>query len=367
MTNIDADTLRMWLEDGRPVTVLDVRLTEDRQESAIPGSVHVDAYRALKSNDPAALAHVDLPAGIPVVAVCNAGNTSKIAARQLDARGIEVLSLDGGMRAWGLVWNTADVPVPGSAATVVQVRRSAKGCLSYVIGSAGKAAVIDPSVDPAVYIGICRERGWQIQCVLDTHVHADHVSRARPLATTTGAELVLPQNNRAAFLFRPIRNGEVLSVGESMLTALYTPGHTNESMSFVLDGRAVFTGDTLFVRGVGRPDLHNSPEAAVIAARRLHHSLAQLLALGPETVVLPGHTAGPVPFDRTPVCTTVAAVRSANPLLAAGEEEFSRTIVASLPPTPPNYSQITRVNESDEPLPDDLAQLEAGANRCAIT
>lgn len=367
MTSIDTDTLRRWLDEGRPVTVLDVRTAEDRRESAIPGSVHVDAYHALKANDPAALDGVGLPSGVPVVTVCNAGHASGLAARQLEGRGVEALSLVGGMRAWGLAWNTADVTVPGLDAQVVQVRRSAKGCLSYVVGSAGEAAVIDPSLDPSVYLDISRERGWVIRFVLDTHIHADHVSRGRALAEASGAELVLPENRRAGYPFRPVRAGETLGLGGATLTALHSPGHTDESTSYVLDGRVVFTGDTLFVRGVGRPDLHNSPEAALAAARRLHHSLRQILALGADTVVLPGHTTGPVPFDRTPVAATVAAVRAASPLLATGEDEFARAVVASLPPTPANYSEITRLNESGATPPSDLAELEAGANRCAVT
>lgn len=366
MAKIDADTLRKWLEEGRPVTVLDVRQGEDRVESAIPGSLHVDAYHALKANDPAALAGIDLPSGVPVVTVCNAGHASGVASCQLEARGVEALSLEGGMRAWGLVWNTADVPVPGSGVEVVQVRRSAKGCLSYVVGSDGEAAVIDASVGPEVYLGICRDHGWSLRYVLDTHVHADHLSRGRALATAAGAEFVLPENRRTAFPFRAIRGGEGLAIGGATLTALHTPGHTGESTSYVLDGRAVFTGDTLFLRGVGRPDLHNSPEEAAASARRLHHSLRQILALGPDTVVLPAHTAGPVPFDRTPVAGSIGAIRAGNPLLAAGEDDFVRAVVASLPPTPPNYARITRLNESGDAPGDDLATLEGGANRCAV-
>src|SRR5947209_16445613 len=100
MMTIDVETLRTWLEEGRPVTVLDVRPTAERAEWAIPGSIHVDAYDALKANDPSALANVAFPSDVPVVTVCAAGKTSLIAAEQLAARGIQALSLDGGMKAW---------------------------------------------------------------------------------------------------------------------------------------------------------------------------------------------------------------------------------------------------------------------------
>src|SRR5216684_2879267 len=128
MMTIDVETLRTWLEERRPVTVLDVRPTVERAEWAIPGSIHIDAYDALKAHNPAALAGVDVPSDVPVVAVCAAGKTSLIAAEQLAARGIEALSLEGGMKAWSLAWNIAEVPVASDTVHVFQVRRAGKGC-----------------------------------------------------------------------------------------------------------------------------------------------------------------------------------------------------------------------------------------------
>src|SRR5437764_15107089 len=93
MMTIDVETLRRWLEEGRPVTILDVRPTAEWAEWAIPGCIHVDAYDALKAHDPAALADVDVPSDIPVVTVCSAGKTSQIAAEQLVARGREAYTL----------------------------------------------------------------------------------------------------------------------------------------------------------------------------------------------------------------------------------------------------------------------------------
>src|SRR3954447_3824449 len=107
----------------------------------------------------------------PVVTVCGAGKVSLIAAEHLRARGFDARSLAGGMKAWSLAWNTAEVSLPDSAATVVQVRRTGKGCLSYLIGSDGEAAVVDASLAPDVYQNLAVEHGWEIRHVLDTHVH----------------------------------------------------------------------------------------------------------------------------------------------------------------------------------------------------
>jgi len=115
------------LERGERVTVVDVRKGEDHAEWSIPGSVHVDAYDALNAGDERAMEGLDLPEGTPVVTVCGRGRSSAVAADQLRRRGHEAFSLEGGMKAWSLAWNTADVPLPGTRAEVMQVRRTGKG------------------------------------------------------------------------------------------------------------------------------------------------------------------------------------------------------------------------------------------------
>ena len=363
---IDVATLRAWLEQGRPVTVLDVRPAEERAEWAIPGSQHVDAYAALKAGDPAALTGLDLPADRPVVTVCAAGKTSQIAAEQLRARGRTAFSLAGGMRAWSLAWNVAEAPLPDSPARVIQVRRTGKGCLSYLIGAGEVAAVIDPALEPDVYLDLAAAHGWRIGHVLETHVHADHLSRARHLADLTGAALHLPAQERTAFLFTPLRDGDALTLGPARLTALHTPGHTPESTCYLLDGRALFTGDTLFLAAVGRPDLHADRDEARAQAHRLYHSLRRLLALPPETMILPGHTSQPIAFDGAPVAAPLTAVRAQTPLLDAAEADFVAQILARLPATPPNHERIIVLNEAGLPPDGDPTELEAGANRCAV-
>jgi glyoxylase-like metal-dependent hydrolase (beta-lactamase superfamily II) len=366
---ISVDELREQLEepaqDERPI-VLDVRPEADWQEWSIPGSLHVDAYARLNANDPAALEAVDLSPQREVVTVCGAGRTSLTAAAQLRRRGMPARSLAGGMKAWSLAWNTAEIALPDNDAVVLQVRRTGKGCLSYVIGSRGTAAVIDPSLDPEVYLQLASQRGWTIAHVLETHIHADHLMRSRLLAARTGATLHLPESDRVAFDAIPLRDGDRLTVGEAVIDVLATPGHTLESVSFLLDGEALFTGDTLFLAAVGRPDLEASPEQAGQRARLLHRSLRRLLALPPQTVILPGHTSQPVAFDGSPLQATLEQVRSGVPLLAVDEDTFARTLLERLPPTPPNHHTIVELNQRGVFPAGDPTDLEAGANRCAI-
>jgi glyoxylase-like metal-dependent hydrolase (beta-lactamase superfamily II) len=364
--SISVEELVDLLNRGEPVTVLDIRGRVDRQEWSIPGSVHIDAYGALREGDPAALNELELPLDRQVVTVCNAGITSKIAMEQLRARGIDAWSLEGGMRAWSLAWNTAEIALAGSSTTVVQVRRTGKGCLSYIVANAGEAAVIDATLDPDIYVELARERGWTITRALDTHLHADHISSSRALAATTGATLHLPTRYRSAFRYAALYDGDAIPVGGATIWAIATPGHTLESMSYFLDEQALFTGDTLFLNAVGRPDLEASLEEATLRARKLFASLTRLKRWPRETVILPGHTDKPVAFNGIPLAMTLGEVVPRIDALWLSEDDFVSYLLARIPQAPENHSLIVSLNEAGATPDGDRMTLEAGANRCAI-
>jgi glyoxylase-like metal-dependent hydrolase (beta-lactamase superfamily II) len=366
MTEIDVATLQNWLEARRDVLVLDVRSDEDRQQWSIPGSRHVNAYHELKAGRPGPLAELTLPPGMPVVTVCNLGRMAAVAAEKLERPANDIFVLQGGMQAWSLAWNSAEVPVKDEGVVVLQVRRTGKGCLSYLIASAGDAAVIDPSLPPEVYGELAKERGWKIASVLDTHIHADHLSRARAFAEQSGATLLLPKQSRVDYPYTPVQDRDVISVGRARLVAIHTPGHTLESTSFLLNDEALFTGDTLFLAGVGRPDLSAQPEEARRRAHLLFESLQRLRRVPENVVLLPGHTSQPVPFDRVPLAAPVEAVFGQLKDWFLSEQEFVERILSRIPPTPPNYTRIVELNETATPPPADVAELEAGANRCAV-
>jgi glyoxylase-like metal-dependent hydrolase (beta-lactamase superfamily II) len=134
----------------------------------------------------------------------------------------------------------------------------------------------------------------------------------------------------------------------------------------LLNGEAAFTGDTLFLTSAGRPDLEGGDrEAAAMRARQLHESISRLLALPASTMILPGHVSEPVPFDEQLLIAQVGEIRQAVPLTRLDLDAFVETVLARIPPTPPNHLRIVELNERGE-LPDDTSELEAGANRCAI-
>jgi glyoxylase-like metal-dependent hydrolase (beta-lactamase superfamily II)/rhodanese-related sulfurtransferase len=364
---IDVETLRRWLDDQQAVTVVDVRTDEDRAQWAIPGSMHVNAYQSLRSGQPGALADTTFPADRPIVTVCGAGRMSLIAADFLSQRGFDVRSLTGGMKVWSLAWNTARVPIKDDGIIMIQVRRTGKGCLSYALISDGDAAVIDASLPVEVYEDIARLQGARIRRVIETHIHADHLSRARQLADRVGAQLLLPQQDRVAFPFVAVQDGDEIPVGSARLTALHTPGHTLESMSYVLTDNAVFTGDTLFTKGVGRPDLHADAAGARERAGALFRSLLSIRALGSDVRVLPAHASEPSAFDGRPVMSHLSAIDQWLGEWLGSEATFVDRVVSRLPETPPNFGRIVELNERGE-MPDvDATELEAGANRCAVS
>lgn len=130
---IEALTLRDGLEAHEPVTVVDIRTADDYAHWAIPGSLHVNAYEALRNGQPGALADLTIPVDRPVVTVCNAGTVSQTAADVLAKRGFDARSLAGGMKAWSLASNAAGIPITDASVHVIQIRRTGKGCLSYIV------------------------------------------------------------------------------------------------------------------------------------------------------------------------------------------------------------------------------------------
>jgi len=193
------------------------------------------------------------------------------------------------------------------------------------------------------------------------------LSRARQLAEAEGAELLLPEQRRVHFPFAAIGDGDRISLGAATITAQRTPGHTDESTSYVLNGKTVFTGDTLFVRGVGRPDLHADAEGARQRARALFDSLTRLRALGPEVLVLPAHTSEPIAFDERAIAGRMGDLETWLSEWLESEQTFVERLVSRLPATPPNFSRIVELNEAGDLPAGDPTDLEAGANRCAVS
>ena len=230
------------------------------------------------------------------------------------------------------------------------------GCLahaSYLLGSEGEAAVVDPQRDVAQYITEAEAQGLKINWIIETHLHADFISGHRELAARTGAQIVFGQRAGATFPHLAVKDGDALMVGRVRLRMLETPGHTPESISLVVtdlrrgtDPWFVLTGDTLFVGAVGRPDL---PGRARENAGELYDSIHQkLLTLPGDLEVFPAHFAGSAcgaGMSGKP-SSTIAFEKRWNPLLSLSRDAFIDAL-ADVPPKPAAMEEILRINRGE--------------------
>ncbi len=362
---IDANTLQNWLASGKAVNVLDIRPIQERSEWFIPGSLHVDAYNKLKANDSNVLDGVFLDKGVPVVTVCAGGNISRIAAGILQKKGYNAYSLESGMKSWSLAWNTAKLSFTDF--DIIQVRRTGKGCLSYIISSCSEAIVVDASLPVEIYEKILKQNNLNLKYVMETHIHADHLSRSKQLAEKYNVPLYLPAKSKVKFHFHPFDASTIIQVGKVSIKAIQTPGHTMESTSFIVGERALLTGDTLFINGVGRPDLKADTAQAKEKSKSLYQSLQKLLTYNDDMAILPAHNNVPIRFDNIPIQSTIGDLRKNLSILPLSEEEFVNTLLERIPPTPANYLIITEKNIKGDYSDISADDLEAGANRCAIS
>ncbi|QNK61021.1 MBL fold metallo-hydrolase [Pedobacter sp. PAMC26386] len=364
INEIDTNTLRNWLAAGKEVLIIDVRPAQEREEWFIPGSIHFDVYDQLKANALDIFKDMELNQTIPVVTVCAGGKTSLLAANILQQQGFEVYSLKGGMKAWSLSWNTAEISFPDFK--VIQLRRTGKGCLSYLIATGGEAIVVDASLPVEVYQEILQKQNLRLKYVIETHIHADHLSRSKQLAEMNEVSLHLPMPNQVNFDFIPIDATTVLALGQIRIQAIHTPGHTLESTCYLVNDQVLLTGDTLFINGVGRPDLKADIDEAQLRSVMLYQSLRIILALPEEIIMIPGHISQPINFDNTVIQTTIGIVKN-NIIFRFSEEDFIETILLRIPPVPTNYLSIVEKNLKGDFSEINSVELEAGPNRCAIS
>lgn len=341
--------------------ILDVREPDEVAEWAIPGAINIPLHDLGRRAG-------EIPRDEQVVVVCASGGRSAQATSALARSGWDAHDLRGGMAAWANVYDTAELQA--GAATIVQVRRRGKGCLSYVVGSGDEAYVVDPAIAISHYLEVAAERGWRITKVFDTHLHADHLSGARDLAEATGATLYLNPADTFDFDYTALRDGDhyELPGGVAMsVAAMHTPGHTMGSTMYFVGDDVVLTGDTLFVEGVGRPDLADRAEEF---AHNLYHSLRErVLTLPEHTFVLPGHFSEGVPVrPQVPVGAPLADLRRTLEPLQLDEDAFVAWATERATPRPPNYAEIIKANMGQPESPIAwLQRLELGPNRCSAS
>ncbi|WP_049986170.1 MBL fold metallo-hydrolase [Halobellus rufus] len=349
------------------VLVVDIRHEEEYDDWHIPDSVNVDVYDELADDRESARERLAaLPEEKEIVTVCGAGIAAATATEILESTGYDARTLEDGMNGWSRVHRSAAVEADFDG-TLVQVARPGKGCLSYVLVSDGDAAVFDPSHYLEEYEAILGEYDAELVGVFDTHAHADHVSGASELADRHGVPYYLHPKDALAIDATPVEDGQTVAVGQLDVEAVHTPGHSEGSVSFDVEGAALLTGDTLFHDSVGRVEL--GVEAGIEDsdvegnAATLYESLQRLLDRPNDALVLPAHDPG---SPEPPVTATLDEVRERNGDLGREREAFVRQLASDIPDHPPNFERVKRTNVGQESVPaDELAELELGPNNCA--
>jgi glyoxylase-like metal-dependent hydrolase (beta-lactamase superfamily II)/rhodanese-related sulfurtransferase len=230
------------------------------------------------------------------------------------------------------------------------------GCASYLVGceAKGVAAVVDPDREVQKYLDVAAGRGLKITHIIETHLHADHVSGNTDLAARTGADIYLHEAGDAQFAHKPLKHEDVIELGNIHLKVLHTPGHTPESITLLVSDTTraeeawlALTGDTLFVGDMGRPDLVGV-EAARGLADNMYDTLTQkILPLNDGLMIYPGHGAGSLCGKSigSMKSSTLGFERKYNPALSPRERaEFVEYAISGLPEQPGNHTRIKAAN-----------------------
>ncbi len=249
-----------------------------------------------------------------------------------------------------------------------QIQTPGLGCFSYVLGcpAARACVVVDPRRDIDCYLEIARDEGMRITGVIETHLHADHVSGGQELRAATGAPIYIHPGAGVGYPHEPLLEGQIIEAGAARMVVLYTPGHTPNSVSLLVsdlvrspDPAMILTGDVLFVGDIGRPDL---PGAAILdeQVRNLFDSLYGKLAnLPPELEVYPAHGQGSLCGRGMSAkgVSTLGYERRANPMLRFADfDAFKKAVLSRLPARPKSFSHIIETNRRGAPLRDSCPQ-----------
>ncbi|MDV7084095.1 MBL fold metallo-hydrolase [Rhodococcus opacus] len=371
--NITSTELFREIQAGTVTEILDVRSTDAFRAGKVEGprpvpTRHVPVYRVMEELEEQAAATRE-----GAVIVCGQGNGSELVAEEFEALGVRTRSLAGGTDAWNRLLVPVEITeLPGDV-RVWQFQRPAKACLSYLVGvPGGNAVIVDPTRSPEPYLELAQVHDMAVTHVVDTHVHADHISGGPAVAARLGAEYHLPPEDAGGivpFPNRPLKDGDQLDLGSAVVRAMtmHLPGHTPGTTALLVSETVLLVGDTVFVRGLGRPDLTGQADELARALFRSVHE--RLRPLDPRTIIAPAHwsTSEEINADGL-VTTTLEEVFTATLLNERAIERFVEQIVSSLPAAPQAYDTIRRVNAGQiTPGDDEIEVLDVGRNQCAAS
>jgi len=369
--------LAQILEAGEPIQIMDVRAPErvarGRVELVRPERFHnIRGSELINIKD---VASAGLNPDIPVAVVCGHGKDSKILAFHLGRLGLDAKSLDGGFAAWMCATLPRELDPPEGIDRFIQFDRIGKGCLGYLLVSDGEGLIVDPPLACREYLEALEETGAELIGVADTHIHADYVSGGPGLARHFGvpyflhpSDAVYPYDGTPGRIeFTPLAEGEAIEFGRTKADVVHTPGHTEGSVTFVLEDRVALTGDFMFVDSIGRPDLAGKEEEW---AQQLWESVARAIRVWDDGLAIyPAHYATEAERRMgNAVGAPFGDLLASNELLRIQDPEvFLRHILNRKAPFPEAYRKIKAINVGLAPVVEsEVEELEVGRNECAL-
>ncbi len=348
--------------------LLDIRDEQEYVDWSIKGSMNIPVNSLLAAGNVNGIKQAlsRLPKEKEIIAVCARGINSQVAAEILNTMGYKASMLKGGMKGWNENFNIIEIEF--KEYTVAQFIRIGKGCLSYIVYSKNdrSAFAVDPSIFTDEYIDFIHEKGLNVKYVFDTHSHADHFSGAMKLAKTLEVCYYINAIDvDSSSGLMSIKDVFPIRLGSVNVELIETPGHTDGSVSFLINNEALICGDLLLLESIGRPDLARSVEETQKGAEKLFNTIQnEILKLNDSVTIFPAH------FTKTelrPVKLTLKDLKEYNDSLTISDKtEFIKFITENIPVTPPNYLAIKRYNKAGVIIPMDYAEdLEIGPNRCA--
>ena len=374
---ITPEELVRTIESGAPIRVLDVRAPEALAGGRIdilPAERFINIRGSEILSKGEAIASTLAPDG-PVAVVCGRGNSSRQVAIHLNEIGFEAMSMRGGMAAWADAVVPRRLKPPAGFDHFIQFDRIAKGALGYLLAVGGEAIIVDPPRKPQPYLEAARELELKVVAVTDTHVHADYLSGGPALSRSLQipyylhpADAILPYDGSPGKIeFAPLADGGSIPVGGQKVRVAHTPGHTEGSVSYLVGDDVALTGDFIFVRSVGRPDLGGkSDEWTPVLWKSVDHARRTWDA---RCRIHPAHYA--TESEREPdrsVGRPLGSLSEVNePLRLKTEGEFVAWVKARVGTSPAAYRKIKSVNLGLAQIWEMEAQeLEGGRNECAL-
>ena len=348
--------------------IVDIREPHEYNDWNIKGSINNPVNSLLVKGEYALIKEQlkTLPKDKFIITVCLRGINSQVISSVLQEMGYNTASLEKGMKGWNENFDIYEIDFADF--TVVQFVRIGKGCLSYIVYSKQDktAAVIEASIFKNEYTKYARENNINIKYVFDTHSHADHFSGGMSLAKELGVNYYISSTDvDSNFEYESLKNKSSILLGNISVKIIPTPGHTDGSVSFMIDNKALICGDLLLLESPGRPDLARTKKDTKRGAGILFNTLQNVIfKLDNSVKIFPSH------FTKTEIRPVVISLRelkqSSEPLRIENENEFIEYLTSNIPITPPNFESIKKLNKAGAIIPLDYAEdLEIGPNRCA--